>query len=265
MAAAEALGGPRSSQGSQYFWQRGLAYVPGHTLSCTHKLTYPYSRCMRRDPRPLTHVSCTHSGTGLCSLLSRSTLAGVLKRRPTQRSTQTHARYTIRVSSYPPLPDRHNTDSHHLGDGRLRNTPSHTARHIWPRPRDGQTLETVSDSRAPATRLTTRSTCTAALGPSEGLPSAPPASARPGQARLPAVTSHRPRDVTQRPSRGEASQEGCQGPSRPSGRNRGLAPVTPSVHLSCLTCEMGMLREGLSPSQARHQRCSSPLRSASRR
>ena len=59
--------------------------------------------------------------------------------------------------------------------------------------------------RAPATRLTTRSTCTAALGPSEGLPSAPPASARPGQARLPAVTSHRPRDVTQRPSRGEAA------------------------------------------------------------
>lgn len=145
MAAAEALGGPRSSQGSQYSWQRGLACVPGHTFSCTHKLTYPYSQCMRRDPRPLTHVSCTHSGTGLCSLLSRSTLAGVLERRPTQRNTQTHARYTIRVSSHPPLPDRHNTDSHRLGDGRLRNTPSHTARHVWPRPRDGQTLETVSD------------------------------------------------------------------------------------------------------------------------
>ena len=55
MAAAEALGGPRSSQGSQYSWQRGLACVPGHTFSCTHKLTYPYSQRMRRDPRPLTH------------------------------------------------------------------------------------------------------------------------------------------------------------------------------------------------------------------
>ena len=71
--------------------------------------------------------------------------AGILERRPAQRSTQTHARYTTRVSSHPPLLDRHSTDSHPLGDGRLRNTPSHTARHAWPRPRGGHILETVSD------------------------------------------------------------------------------------------------------------------------
>lgn len=145
MAAAEALGGPRSSQGSQHSWQRGLACVPGHTVSRTHKYTYPYSQRTRRDPRPLTHVSCTHSGAGLCSLLFRSTPAGILERRPAQRSTQTHARYTTRVSSHPPLLDRHSTDSHPLGDGRLRNTPSHTTRHAWPRPRGGHILETVSD------------------------------------------------------------------------------------------------------------------------
>lgn len=80
---------------------------------------------MRRDPRPLTHVSCTHSRTGLCSLLSRSTLAGVLERRPTQRSTQTHARHTTRVSSHPPLLDRHNTDT----PSRRRQAQKHTLTH----------------------------------------------------------------------------------------------------------------------------------------
>ena len=138
MAAAEALGGPRSSQGSQHSWQRGLACVPGHTVSRTHKYTYPYSQRTRRDPRPLTRLMYPFRGRLVLS-------AGILERRPAQRSTQTHARYTTRVSSHPPLLDRHSTDSHPLGDGRLRNTPSHTARHAWPRPRDGHTLETVSD------------------------------------------------------------------------------------------------------------------------
>lgn len=80
---------------------------------------------MRRDPHPLTHVSCTYSRTGLCSLLSRSTLAGVLERRPTQRSTQTHARYTTRVSSHPPLLDRPNTDT----PSRRRQAQKHTLTH----------------------------------------------------------------------------------------------------------------------------------------
>lgn len=43
------------------------------------------------------------------------------------------------------LPNRHNRDSHHLGDRRLRNTPPHILRHAWPCPRGGHTLETPSD------------------------------------------------------------------------------------------------------------------------
>lgn len=145
MAAAEALGGPRSYQGSQHSLRRGLACVPGHTLSCTHKHRYTYSQRALRDPRLLTHVSRTHPGTCLCCLFAEAHLqtyqGGYLLREVHKPMQDTPPP----VSSHPQLSNRHNRDSHHLGDCWLRNTPLHTPRHTWPCPRDGQSLETPSD------------------------------------------------------------------------------------------------------------------------
>lgn len=144
MAAAEALGVPRSYQGSQHSLQRGLACVPGHTFLHTQTQVHIFTVCAQRSTT--THTCLTYTSRDMLVLsVCRSTPPDLLGRMPAQRSTQTHARYTTSCLITPAVIKQ--TQQRLTPSRRLlaqKHTLTHPQTHLA-MSRDGHTLETPSD------------------------------------------------------------------------------------------------------------------------